>query len=50
VLGRTAIHDGANTAIFSFLDAVMLRSLPVKDPQQLVRVGKGSGIVCLWQD
>jgi predicted permease len=27
---------GANTAIFSFLDAIMLRSLPVKDPAQLV--------------
>jgi len=32
---------GANTAIFSFLDAVMLRSLPVKDPAQLVLLGKG---------
>jgi hypothetical protein len=32
---------GANTAIFSLLDAVMLRSLPVKDPQQLVCSAKG---------
>jgi predicted permease len=32
---------GANTAIFSLLDAVMLRSLPVKDPSQLVLLGKG---------
>ena len=37
-----ALGIGANTAIFSFLDAVMLRSLPVKDPEQLVRVGKGN--------
>jgi predicted permease len=29
---------GANTAIFSLLDAVMLRSLPVSRPEELVRV------------
>lgn len=31
---------GANTAIFSFLDAVMLRSLPVKQPAQLYMLGE----------
>jgi putative ABC transport system permease protein len=30
---------GANTAIFSLIDALMLRWLPVRDPQQLVLVG-----------
>ena len=31
-----ALGIGANTAIFSLIDGVMLRSLPVRDPNQLV--------------
>jgi predicted permease len=36
-----ALGIGANTAIFTFMDAVMLRSLPVKGPGQLVLLGRG---------
>jgi predicted permease len=32
---------GANTAIFSLVNSLMLRSLPVKEPQQLVQVLAG---------
>jgi predicted permease len=33
-----ALGIGANTAIFTLLDQVLLRMLPVKDPQQLVQL------------
>ena len=34
-----ALGVGANTAVFTLVHAVMLKSLPVSEPSQLVRVG-----------
>jgi predicted permease len=36
-----ALGIGANTAIFSLVDALLIKSLPVQEPEQLVLFGKG---------
>ena len=36
-----ALGIGGTTAIFTLIDAVMLRSLPVTEPGRLYRVGEG---------
>ncbi len=42
-----ALGIGANTAIFTLVHAVMLKSLPVANPQQLYRIGDNDNC-CVW--
>jgi predicted permease len=44
-----ALGIGANTAIFTLVDAVMLRTLPVRAPDELVAVGDPSRPTAVWE-
>ena len=44
-----ALGIGANTAIFSILDSLILRTLPVQEPQTLVIIDKGSWTNPIWE-
>src|ERR1051326_2662856 len=39
IVGALALGIGANTAIFTLIDAVLVRTLPVSSPEQLVAIG-----------
>lgn len=43
-----ALGIGGNTAIFSIVDSLVLRSLPVKEPQQLATMTGGLGPTSTW--
>src|SRR5262245_47085340 len=38
-----ALGIGANSAIFALVDDVLLKSLPVRDPQRLIQLDHGGG-------
>lgn len=42
VILSLALGIGANTAIFGLLNAVLLKSLPVSDPSELVQISRGN--------
>jgi putative ABC transport system permease protein len=44
-----ALGIGANTAIFTLVDSLILRALPVRDPAALVRLDKGSWTNPIWE-
>jgi predicted permease len=45
-----ALGIGANTAIYTLVDSLVLRSLPVRDPVRLVRLEGGSWTNPIWEE
>ena len=48
-IASLALGIGANTALFSILDSLALKTLPVRDPAQLVLVGDRSWTNPIWE-
>jgi putative ABC transport system permease protein len=44
-----ALGIGANTAIFSLVDSLVLRALPVKDPERLTVLANGNWTNPIWE-
>ncbi len=44
-----ALGIGANTALFSLLDSLLLKTLPVRDPERLVLIDGGSWTNPIWE-
>jgi predicted permease len=49
VVGALAVGIGANTAIFTLIDAVLVRTLPVDHPEQLVSIGNPARVSSISQ-
>jgi hypothetical protein len=45
-----ALGIGANTAIFTLVDSLVLRSLPVREPERLVRLEGGAWSNPIWEE
>jgi putative ABC transport system permease protein len=56
IVGTLALGIGANTAFFSIVDSLLLRTLPVEDPERLARLvaappsGQSSWTYPIWEE